>query len=171
MDLDEFVAVAVDESTAREHAEARFTAQLEKGHYGNDAERRIQWVTGRQGPELHRYGASFGRTGWHASGFGLIESPLIGSGPMVMMSTMCSCGDMQPIADPGTGNLFVSHVNAKTGEPCRGLPLAGHGEEASVVLPPCEVCGKADWPAGGMHAARSIHMRTHERAGFVPHGG
>lgn len=80
MDDDEFVAVAVDEATAREHAEARFTAQLEKGHYGKDAERRIQWVTGGQGPELHRYGASFGRPGWHSTGFWLAESELIGAG-------------------------------------------------------------------------------------------
>lgn len=34
-----------------------------------------------------------------------------------------------------------------------------------VVLPPCEVCGFSTWPAGGMHAARSIHMRGHERNG------
>jgi hypothetical protein len=30
-------------------------------------------------------------------------------------------------------------------------------------LPPCEVCGFSAWPEGGMHAARSIHMRQHER--------
>jgi len=37
-------------------------------------------------------------------------------------------------------------------------------EEESVPLPPCEVCGFSDWPEGGMHAARSIHMRQHVRA-------
>lgn len=36
------------------------------------------------------------------------------------------------------------------------------------VLDPCPVCGFADWPEGGMHAARSIHMRAHERAGEAP---
>lgn len=35
------------------------------------------------------------------------------------------------------------------------------------VLPPCPVCGRTDWPAGGMHAARDIHMRAHERKGEV----
>lgn len=34
-------------------------------------------------------------------------------------------------------------------------------------LPDCEVCGRTDWPAGGMLAARAIHMRGHERAGEV----
>lgn len=32
------------------------------------------------------------------------------------------------------------------------------------VLDPCPVCGFGDWPEGGMHAARSIHMRAHERS-------
>jgi hypothetical protein len=32
------------------------------------------------------------------------------------------------------------------------------------TLDPCPVCGKADWPEGGMHAARSIHLRAHERS-------
>jgi hypothetical protein len=32
-----------------------------------------------------------------------------------------------------------------------------------VELPACEVCGFSNWPVGGMHAARSIHMRQHER--------
>lgn len=32
----------------------------------------------------------------------------------------------------------------------------------SVVLPPCPVCGFENWPEGGMHAARSIHMRGHK---------
>jgi hypothetical protein len=38
-------------------------------------------------------------------------------------------------------------------------------DESAVVLPPCEVCGFAAWPEGGAHAARSIHMRQHEREG------
>lgn len=38
------------------------------------------------------------------------------------------------------------------------------------VLPPCPVCGRTDWPAGGMHAARDIHMRAHERKGEVAGG-
>lgn len=116
MDDDEFVAVAVDEATARDHAEARFTARLEKGHYGKDAERRIQWVTGGQGPELHRYGALFGRTGWHSTGFWLVESPLIGSEPKgcapvpcpsfedvtLEVTARCSClGNLRP------GDLFA----------------------------------------------------------------
>jgi hypothetical protein len=33
-----------------------------------------------------------------------------------------------------------------------------------VVLPPCPICGLADWPEGGMHAARSMHLNAHERA-------
>lgn len=32
-------------------------------------------------------------------------------------------------------------------------------------LEPCPICGLADWPEGGMHAARAIHMRAHERIG------
>ena len=36
-----------------------------------------------------------------------------------------------------------------------------------VTLPPCEVCGFDGWPDGGMFAARSIHMRAHERRGEV----
>lgn len=37
-------------------------------------------------------------------------------------------------------------------------------------LPPCPVCGRADWPAGGMHAARTVHMLAHERRGEVGDG-
>ena len=37
--------------------------------------------------------------------------------------------------------------------------------DAVIQLAPCEVCGFRDWPEGGMHAARSIHMRAHERQG------
>lgn len=36
--------------------------------------------------------------------------------------------------------------------------------DATVRLPPCEVCGFSAWPVGGMAAARSIHIREHERA-------
>jgi len=34
--------------------------------------------------------------------------------------------------------------------------------DAVIQLAPCEVCGFSDWPAGGMHAARSIHMHNHK---------
>lgn len=39
-----------------------------------------------------------------------------------MMSTMCTCGDMQQMAESGY-NLFVPHVNRKTGESCPGFKL------------------------------------------------
>lgn len=32
-----------------------------------------------------------------------------------------------------------------------------------LVLPPCPICGFDSWPEDGMHAARSIHLRVHER--------
>lgn len=54
----------------------------------------------------------------------------------------------------------------------RPRPAAGSvGGLRLVVLPPCEVCGFKAWPEGGMHAARSIHMRAHERraAGEASH--
>ena len=38
---------------------------------------------------------------------------------------------------------------------------------SQVALPACPVCGFADWPEGGMHAARSIHMQTHERETLI----
>ena len=50
----------------------------------------------------------------------------------------------------------------------RGIAVTLHGigvaaiEAAVVHLDPCEVCGFEDWPEGGMHAARNIHMRDHE---------
>jgi len=44
------------------------------------------------------------------------------SWPMIFMSTMCTCGDMQQMADSGY-NLFVAHINRKTGQPCKGFPL------------------------------------------------
>jgi hypothetical protein len=31
------------------------------------------------------------------------------------------------------------------------------------TLPPCPVCGFGDWPEGGMHAARNIHIRSHDK--------
>jgi hypothetical protein len=31
-----------------------------------------------------------------------------------------------------------------------------------IQLAPCPICGRKDWPEGGQHAARNIHMRTHE---------
>jgi hypothetical protein len=34
-------------------------------------------------------------------------------------------------------------------------------EDEQPLVPPCEVCGFSDWPEGGMHAARSIHVRQH----------
>lgn len=77
MDLDEFVAVATTEDAARTHAEALAATKLAEGYYGADAERRFQW----SGHELQRYGVSFGRPGWHATGFGLVESPLIAFEP------------------------------------------------------------------------------------------
>lgn len=46
----------------------------------------------------------------------------------------------------------------------------GHASQAQHLadcasLPPCEVCGFSTWPAGGMHAARAIHMSGHETKG------
>jgi uncharacterized membrane protein YcjF (UPF0283 family) len=35
----------------------------------------------------------------------------------------------------------------------------------TVILPPCPVCGWGDWPEGGMHAARYMHLNAHERRG------
>lgn len=46
--------------------------------------------------------------------------------------------------------------------------LLNHDDLPRPVLDPCPVCGFADWPEGGMHAARSIHLRAHERAGESP---
>lgn len=40
---------------------------------------------------------------------------------MFMMSTMCTCGDNQLMAEQPSENVFVEHLNRKTGEPCPGL--------------------------------------------------
>ena len=45
------------------------------------------------------------------------------------------------------------------------LDLPEAAAARTVTLPPCEVCGFDGWPVGGMHAARDIHMRAHERKG------
>lgn len=74
MDFDEFVAVAATETAARERAESHADAALKSGHYGRDAERQFRWA----GLQLERYGMAFGRSGWHQSGFWLIESELVG---------------------------------------------------------------------------------------------
>jgi len=39
----------------------------------------------------------------------------------IRTSTMCSCGDNQQLAEPGTDNCFVPHLNRRTGKPCPGL--------------------------------------------------
>lgn len=44
------------------------------------------------------------------------------------------------------------------------LKLPWRQPAGDATPPPCGVCGHADWPPGGMHAAREIHMRAHERA-------
>lgn len=64
-------------------------------------------------------------TGWlrRRTGPGLIVEAINNRKSTVMSSTMCACGDMQPTAHPGSGNLFVRHVNARTGEQCVGLPV------------------------------------------------
>ena len=41
---------------------------------------------------------------------------------MSCSSTMCSCGEMQVVAFAG-GNVFVPHLNPRTGELCRGMPM------------------------------------------------
>lgn len=45
------------------------------------------------------------------------------------------------------------------------LPDEVNASRGVVVLPPCPMCGRTDWPAGGMHAVRDIHIRAHERKG------
>lgn len=64
---------------------------------------------------------------------------------MVVTSTMCVCGTAGP-HDCVWDGLRVRL-----------------GRSYWCGLPPCEVCGFSSWPAGGMAAARSIHMRAHER--------
>lgn len=39
-----------------------------------------------------------------------------------------------------------------------------------VTLPPCPLCEFGDWPEGGMHAARSIHIHDHLRRRNVVYG-
>lgn len=43
------------------------------------------------------------------------------------------------------------------------LPHPAGGVRQPVLLSPCPICGFGEWPAGGMHAARLIHLRAHER--------
>ena len=71
--------------------------------------------------------------------------------------TVCVCGSVGCQPDECVWARLTAV--ARTG------PLEQHRRE--VAPPPCEVCGASDWPVGGMHAARSIHMRAHERRGEV----
>lgn len=57
-----------------------------------------------------------------------------GCPPPVMMSTMCRCGDMQRLADESSGNLFVPHVDSRTGEACLGLMRSERAENARRSL-------------------------------------
>ena len=73
------------------------------------------------------------------------------------------------VSYPDIGELLGWTVPAEAALAAAGL-LAGGVRRGGIrydvpVLPPCEVCGFSTWPAGGMHAARSIHMRGHERNG------
>lgn len=42
------------------------------------------------------------------------------------------------------------------------VTLHGVGVLPGFQLAPCPICGRKDWPEGGQHAARNIHMRSHE---------
>lgn len=42
-------------------------------------------------------------------------------------STMCVCGDNQETALLGSDNLFVPHLDGKTGQPCPGMPVNAYG--------------------------------------------
>lgn len=71
------------------------------------------------------------------------------------------------VSYPDIGELLGWTVPAEAALAAAGL-LAGGVRRGGIrydvpVLPPCEVCGFSTWPPGGMHAARSIHMRAHER--------
>lgn len=66
----------------------------------------------------------------------------------------------------------VARVVLASWEAClrRHSSEAQHLLDCIGLLPPCEVCGASGWPAGGMDAARAIHMRDHERRGEVSNG-
>lgn len=172
---DEFVGVAASEVAAKGHAAALVAAKLADGYYG-DAEQ-SRW----DGHDLQYSGTSFGQWGWHPTGYSLTETELIGRpdlpeveapGPLrVMSSTMCSCGDLMPAAELGSDNLFVPHVDARTGERCRGLPIRGVGGAGTASagfdsLP----AGNGATPEGGSHfppvapASDPVPVYTGDRA-------
>jgi len=43
--------------------------------------------------------------------------------PWIRMSTMCTCGEMEVCAESGD-NMFMPHINRRTGEPCPGFLLS-----------------------------------------------
>jgi hypothetical protein len=129
--------------------------QVVHGNCPSGADAIVDRWARRRGYEPILYHALWGQAG---KGAGLIRNTDMANGG----GDLC----IGFLRDNSRGTLDMTSKARAAGIPTFIVDWIEKDEEErrQVVLPPCEVCGFSDWPEGGMHAARSIHMRQHERA-------